>query len=248
MFELTRFISYQFIDIDSVHAAKYLESEGKDSEKRAKSTVEDAPMEPSDNDEPATEDEIKDLSKLFKGPPLIYTGIYSDGVSLKELTALCLRKGLGDMSCRALGRHLKRNTGKTNYSGTIIERDGVKCRGIRGWKINKAFGAKYFLSGKRKGSKKRAKGTVGDHLVDEIKDFSKLFEYPPLIYTGLKSDGVSLKELTALCLRKGLGNISSRALGRQLRMNTGNTKYSGMDVMRDGVKCRGIAGWKIAGT
>ena len=31
VFELTRFILYQFIDIDSIHAAKYLESEGEDS-------------------------------------------------------------------------------------------------------------------------------------------------------------------------------------------------------------------------
>ena len=135
MFELTRFISYQFIDIDSVHAAKYVEPEGKDSEKRAKSTVEDAPTEPSDNDEPAAEDEIKDLSKLFKGPPLIYTGLKSDGVSLKELTALCLRKGLGNISSRALGRQLRMNTGNTKYSGMVVMRDGVKCRGIAGWKI-----------------------------------------------------------------------------------------------------------------
>ena len=44
VFELTRFILYQFIDIDSVHAAKHLESEGKDSEKRANSTVEGHPV------------------------------------------------------------------------------------------------------------------------------------------------------------------------------------------------------------
>ena len=36
--------AHQLIDIDSVHAAKHLESEGKDSEKRANSTVEGHPV------------------------------------------------------------------------------------------------------------------------------------------------------------------------------------------------------------
>ena len=135
MFELTRFISYQFIDIDSVHAAKYVEPEGKYSERRAKSTVDDAPTEPADNDEPTAEDEIIDLSKLFKGPPLIYTGLKSDGVSLKELTALCLRKGLGNISSRDLGSHLRMNTGNTKYFGMVVMSGGVKGRGIAGWKI-----------------------------------------------------------------------------------------------------------------
>ena len=135
VFELTRFILYQFIDIDSVHAAKYSESEGKDSEEKEKGTVEDAPTEPANFDEPAAEDEIKDFSKLFKGPPLIYTGFKSDGVTLKELTALCLRKGLGNISSRALGRHLRMNTGNTKYFGMVVMSGGVKGRGIAGWKI-----------------------------------------------------------------------------------------------------------------
>ena len=59
VFELTRFILHQFIDIDSVHAAKYLESEEKDSEKRANSTVKDAPTEPAKNDKPATARRMK---------------------------------------------------------------------------------------------------------------------------------------------------------------------------------------------
>ncbi|GMH72901.1 hypothetical protein TrLO_g13427 [Triparma laevis f. longispina] len=125
---------HPFIDIDTIHAAKDLEPEGKDSEKSQKNTADDAPTEPVNNTKPV-EDEIKDFSTLFKGPPLIYTGSKSDGVSLKELTKLCVNKGLGEVTTHFLGRHLKRNTGKTQYTCEHVMRDGMKCRGLVGWKI-----------------------------------------------------------------------------------------------------------------
>ena len=59
---------------------------------------------------------------------------------------------------------------------------------------------------------------------------------------------MTLNELAELCVKKGIGEVSTHFLGHQLKKNKGNTKYSGMVVMRDGVKKgHGIAGWKIAG-
>ena len=136
VFELTRFTLHQFIDIDSVHAAKYVESEGKDSEKRTNSTIKDAPTKPAKKDKPATEDEIIDLSKLFKGPPLFYTGLKGDAVTLNELAELCVKKAIGEVSTHFLGHQLKKNKGNTKYTGKVVMRDGVKKgHGIAGWKI-----------------------------------------------------------------------------------------------------------------
>lgn len=72
----------------------------------------------------------------------------------------------------------------------------------------------------------------------------EFFEQAPLEYTGSAKDGVSLQELAEIWSGQGMGNITTRSLGRLLRSRSDKFQYSGSYVISRGKKARGLSCWK----
>jgi putative DNA primase/helicase len=73
----------------------------------------------------------------------------------------------------------------------------------------------------------------------------QFFNEAPLEYTGLPTDGVSLKDLACTWFQEGFGSITTRSLGKLLRSRTDRYMYRGEYVPSTSKgKSRGVRGWR----
>ena len=84
-----------------------------------------------------------------------------------------------------------------------------------------------------------------DNFFSEQDPVVQFFDQAPLEYTGLPTDGVSLKDLACTWFQEGFGSITTRSLGKLLRSRTDKYMYRGEYVPSTSKgKSRGVRGWR----